>query len=251
MNLVLVPGLWLDGDSWSEVTRSLEAAGHTAHPVTLPGLESRDADRSGITLQDHIDAVIGIVDSLPDPVALVGHSGGGAIVYGVVDARPDRIVRAIYVDTGPLGNGGSIAPDLPAVNSEIPLPDWSMFEEEEVADLDETARREFREKAIPSPMLVASGEQALRDERRYEVPATVITSTFPSSCDSSSSRITPPPRSWPGSRITRSSTFLPGIGRNSPVLMAWPRQSWMQSTADVPVFGRDRAPISRISLDTL
>ena len=180
MNLVLVPGLWLDGDSWSEVTRSLEAAGHTAHPVTLPGLESRDADRSGITLQDHIDAVIGIVDSLPDPVALVGHSGGGAIVYGVVDARPDRIVRAIYVDTGPLGNGGSIAPDLPAVNSEIPLPDWSMFEEEEVADLDETARREFREKAIPSPMLVASGEQALRDERRYEVPATVITSTFPS-----------------------------------------------------------------------
>ena len=148
MNLVLVPGLWLDGDSWSEVTRSLEAAGHTAHPVTLPGLESRDADRSGITLQDHIDAVIGIVDSLPDPVALVGHSGGGAIVYGVVDARPDRIVRAIYVDTGPLGNGGSIAPDLPAVNSEIPLPDWSMFEEEEVAD--EEADEEARGAAGPT-----------------------------------------------------------------------------------------------------
>lgn len=180
MNLVLVPGLWLDGESWSKVVPPLEAAGHLTHPVTLPGLESRDADRSQITLQDHVDAVIAIVDSLPDPVALVGHSGGGAIIHAVVDARPDRIVRAVYVDTGPLGPGGSIAPEVPIVNSEIPLPDWSEFDVADVADLDEATRQEFRARAIPSPMQVATAEQVLHDERRYDVPVTVITSTFPS-----------------------------------------------------------------------
>lgn len=180
MNLVLVPGLWLNGESWSEVVPPLEAAGHTVHPVTLPGMESPDADRSGITLRDHVDAVIELVDTIPDPVVLVGHSGGGAIIHAVVDARPDRITRAVYVDSGPLGDGASINSELPVVNGEMPLPDWSAFEEQELVGLDEADRAEFRAKAIPSPGRVATDQQVLVDDRRYDIPATVITSTFPS-----------------------------------------------------------------------
>lgn len=180
MNIVLVPGLWLDGQSWNDVVTPLEAGGHTAHPITLPGMESPEADRSGITLRDHVDAVIEVVDTLPDPVVLVGHSGGGAVIHAVADARPDRIVRAVYVDSGPLGDGASINTDLPVVNGEIPLPDWSAFEEEELVDLDEAAREGFRAKAIPSPGRVATDQQVLQDEKRYDIPATVITSTFPS-----------------------------------------------------------------------
>jgi pimeloyl-ACP methyl ester carboxylesterase len=179
VNLVLVPGLWLDGDSWNDVVTPLEAAGHTAHPMTLPGMESPDADRSGISLRDHVDAVVDLVDAVQDPVVLVGHSGGGAIIHAVVDARPDRIVRAVYVDSGPLGDGASIDADLPVVDGEIPLPDWSEFEEQELVGLDEAAREEFRAKAIPSPARVATDQQVLKDERRYDIPATVITSTFP------------------------------------------------------------------------
>jgi pimeloyl-ACP methyl ester carboxylesterase len=181
VNLILVPGLWLDGDSWSEVVPPLESAGHSVHPVTLPGMESPDADRSGITLRDHIDAVTEVVDTTPDPVALVGHSGGGAIIHGVVDSRPDRVARAIYVDSGPLGDGGAISADLNAVNSEVPLPDWLEFEEAELVDLDETLREEFVARAIPSPRRVATDQQVLRDERRYDVPVTIITCSFPSS----------------------------------------------------------------------
>jgi hypothetical protein len=66
VNIVLVPGLWLDGQSWNEVVTPLEAPGHTAHPMTLPGMESPEADRSGITLRDRVDAVIEVVDKLPD-----------------------------------------------------------------------------------------------------------------------------------------------------------------------------------------
>jgi pimeloyl-ACP methyl ester carboxylesterase len=181
MNLILVPGLWLDAESWSEVVAPLEAAGHKVHPVTLPGMESKDADRSGITLRDHIEAVIELVDKLPDPIVLVGHSGGGAVIHGVVDARPDRIVRAVYVDSGPLGDGDSIDADLPAVNGEIPLPDWAGFDETELVDLDDALRDEFVARAIPSPQRVAADQQVLHDERRYEVPVTIITCSFPSS----------------------------------------------------------------------
>ena len=67
---------------------------------------------------------------------LVGHSGGGAIAHAAADARPDRVARVVYVDSWPLGAGGVINDELPAENGEVPLPDWSLFEEEDLVDLD-------------------------------------------------------------------------------------------------------------------
>lgn len=66
MDIILIPGLWLDGSSWGEVVPALEQAGHRTHPLTLPGMESKDADRSEITLRDHVNAVVEVVDSF-DP----------------------------------------------------------------------------------------------------------------------------------------------------------------------------------------
>lgn len=180
MDIILVPGFWLDSSSWSAVTPLLAAAGHRVHPLTLPGLESVDAPRAGIGLQDHIDAVTAVVDGLDDPVVLVGHSGGGAIIHGVVDARPERVARAIYVDSGPLGEGGVINDELPADGDDIPLPPWEAFDDEDLVDLDEGLRDEFRRRAVPQPRGVACDPQKLSDERRYDVPATVIACEFPS-----------------------------------------------------------------------
>jgi pimeloyl-ACP methyl ester carboxylesterase len=178
MQIVLLPGFWLDGASWGDVAGPLQAAGHAVHALTLPGLESREADRSAISLRDHIDAVVAVVDSLPDPVVLVGHSGGGAIAHAVADARPDRITRVVYVDAGPLGHGDVINDELPVVDGEIPLPDWSVFDDEDLIDLDEVLRERFRSIAIPQPIGVATDPQVLRDERRFEVPVTVIACEF-------------------------------------------------------------------------
>jgi hypothetical protein len=63
MDIILVPGLWLDGSSWDRVTPVLETAGHQVRPITLPGLESTDADRSSVTLRDQIDAVVAAIDA--------------------------------------------------------------------------------------------------------------------------------------------------------------------------------------------
>jgi pimeloyl-ACP methyl ester carboxylesterase len=179
MHIVLIPGFWLDAASWDDVAAPLREAGLTVHALTLPGLESRDADRTGISLQDHIDAVVGTIDSLPDGVVLVGHSGGGAIAHAAVDARPDAVARVIYVDSGPLGDGGLINDELPVVNGEVPFPDWSEFGEEDLVDLDGALRERLRSMAIPQPVRVTRDRQHLREPRRYDVPVTVITCEFP------------------------------------------------------------------------
>lgn len=181
MDIILVPGFWLDASSWQEVVPALEAAGHRPHPLTLPGLESVDADRSGISLQDHIDFVVAAIDALEGKVVLVGHSGGGAVIHGALDARPDRVELAIYVDSGPLGEGDVINNELPADGDDIPLPPWEGFDDADLIDLDDGLREAFRARAIPQPKGVAYGRQHLHDTRRYDVPATVIACEFPSS----------------------------------------------------------------------
>jgi pimeloyl-ACP methyl ester carboxylesterase len=181
MDIILVPGFWLDASSWSEVTPPLVAAGHRVHPLTLPGLESADAPRAGIGLRSHIDAVVAAVDAIDGQVVLVGHSGGGAIIHGAVDARPDRVARAVYVDCGPLGEGGVINDELPAEGDDVPLPPWEGFEDADLTDLDDGLRAAFRARAIPQPRGVAQDQQRLHNVRRYDVPATVIACEFPSS----------------------------------------------------------------------
>ncbi|TFC80387.1 alpha/beta hydrolase [Cryobacterium cheniae] len=180
MDIILVPGFWLDASSWSEVTPALVAAGHRVHPLTLPGLEAADAPRAGIGLRDHIDTVVAAVDAIGGPVVLVGHSGGGAIIHGAVDARPERVVRAVYVDSGPLGAGGVINDGLSAVGDDIPLPPWKDFEQAELVDLTDDLRAMFRARAVPEPRRVASDLLQLLDERRYDVPATIISCEIPS-----------------------------------------------------------------------
>ena len=178
MDIVLIPGFWLDGDSWNEVAAPLRDAGHTIHPLTLPGLESRDADRSGITFQHQVDAVTAALDGLDSPAVLVGHSGGGAIAYAAVDACPDRVARIIYVDSFPASEGGCVNDELPVVDGEVPLPDWSVFEPDDLIDLTEDLRARFRSIAVPEPVRVTSDAIRYGDARRHEVPATVICCEF-------------------------------------------------------------------------
>jgi pimeloyl-ACP methyl ester carboxylesterase len=179
VNVILIPGFWLNAASWDDVVPVLEAAGHPIRALTLPGLASVADDRSSIGLAEHVCAVVAAIDGADAPMALVGHSGGGAIAHAAVDARPDRVARVVYVDCVPLGDAGVINDGLPVVGGEIPLPDWSVFGEEDLTDLDDELRERFRAAAIPEPVRVATDRQVLRDPRRYDVPITVITCEFP------------------------------------------------------------------------
>lgn len=174
MDIVLVPGLWLDASSWDAVVPHLEAAGHRVTAVQPPGMESRDADRSGITLDDHVAAVVAAIDDADGPVVLVGHSAGSGIASAAVDARPDRVARAIYVGGFPSSDGDPLLNGYDAVNGEVPMPDFGEFSDDDLKDLDEAALAAFRERAIPAPEQVVHGTVRLRDERRWDVPVTAI-----------------------------------------------------------------------------
>jgi pimeloyl-ACP methyl ester carboxylesterase len=180
MHIVLIPGLWLDGSSWDRVTPVLEQAGHTVHPLTLPGMESKDADRSEISLQDHIDAVVAAVDAVPDDegkVLVVGHSMGSALAFAAGDARPDRVARMVFIGGFPAADGEPLGA-FAAENGEIPLPSWEDIGEDDLEDLDDDARADFRARAVPSPERVTTDTVRFTSDRRYDVPVTVICPEF-------------------------------------------------------------------------
>jgi pimeloyl-ACP methyl ester carboxylesterase len=176
MDVLLIPGFWLDASAWDPVLPAIRDAGHQPKPLTLPGLTPPDP---AVGLRDQVDYVITQVDGADGPVVLVGHSGGGAVAHAVADARPEKVAGVIYVDALPLGNGGVINDEFDAVDGMVPLPDRSEFDDETVADMDDAVWAAFSARAIPIPERVATEQQVLSDERRYDVPITVITSEMP------------------------------------------------------------------------
>lgn len=180
MDVILIPGFWLTGASWGPVVAALEAAGHRPRALTLPGKGDAPGDPTAIGLAEHVAAVVAEIDAADGALVLVGHSGGGAIAHAAADARPDRVARVVYVDAVPLADGDVINDELPVVDGVVPLPDWSVFGEEDLTDLDEAARARFRSIAVPEPARVGRDRQVLTDVRRHDVPITVITCEFPS-----------------------------------------------------------------------
>lgn len=178
VHVVLVPGYWLGAWAWEAVEPGLRAAGLSTHPVTLPGLA--DGSTSGVTLDDHVTAVAELVASLDGDVVLVGHSGGGAVVQGVVDRDPGRIRRVVYVDSGPLQDGVSLHPDATA---DVELPSWDALvaQGSSLDGIDEAGLARFRERAVPHPVGVARSPVLLHDPCRLDVPASVICTSLPSS----------------------------------------------------------------------
>jgi pimeloyl-ACP methyl ester carboxylesterase len=173
---VLVGGYWLGGWAWERVTPVLEAAGHPVSALTLPGLESAGADRTGITLEDHLDAVAAAVRQAGPATVLVAHSGAGKIVTGVLDRDPHAVARVVYVDSGPAADG--LAEELPSEVTELALPPWSELQGS-LDGLTEDDLAAFRGRAVPQPAGAVRQPLRLLDPGRREVPATLICCSFP------------------------------------------------------------------------
>lgn len=107
---VLVHGAWHGGWCWRDVRALLEARGHKVYSPTLTGLGERaHLLNSDASLQVHIQDVIGVIlaEELQS-VTLVGHSYGGMVITGVVDALQDRISKVVYLDAALPQNGDTM-----------------------------------------------------------------------------------------------------------------------------------------------
>ena len=168
--IILVPGFWLGAWAWDEVADALRADGHDVTALTLPGLESAAADRSRITLADHVDAIVDAIRDAGSPVVLVVHSASGFSGYAASDRVPDRIAAMVYVDTAP--GKGALDPDFDGV--EKPLV-WKDIEAEENLDgLTEEQKETFRRRAVPVPGGVLREAIELTNDARRDIPSTFI-----------------------------------------------------------------------------
>jgi pimeloyl-ACP methyl ester carboxylesterase len=172
--IILVPGFWLGAWAWDEVASLLRADGHDVTAITLPGLESADADRSSITFEDHVNAIVDAVNAASEAVVLAVHSATGFSGYAASDRVPEKIAAMVYVDTAP--GIPPLDPDFP--DDEKPMV-WSEIEAEENLDgLSEEQKETFRQRAVPVPGGVVRGSVELTNDARRDIPSTLICTAF-------------------------------------------------------------------------
>lgn len=178
--LVLVPGHWLGAWAWDDVAAALRAKGHRVLPLTLPGLESAQADRSHVSLDDHVAAVVGAVASAGAPVVLVAHSGGGTVVTAAANRVAHLVRRMVFVESGPQGDGTPYDPDLDPSAVERPLPSWDELRAGggSTDGLSDEQLAEFRARAVPHPAGPLREPVELGDPALASIPLTEVCSSF-------------------------------------------------------------------------
>ncbi|WP_329466388.1 alpha/beta fold hydrolase [Streptomyces sp. NBC_01431] len=84
--IVLIHGAFADASSWSAVVERLQRLGHHALAPALP-LRGLASDAAYIR---------SVLDSVPGPIVLVGHSYGGAVI-SVAAADAPRVKALVYI----------------------------------------------------------------------------------------------------------------------------------------------------------
>jgi pimeloyl-ACP methyl ester carboxylesterase len=107
---VLVHGAWHGGWCYARVAEILRARGGRVFTPTMTGLGERvHAATADITLTTHVTDIVNVLryEDLHD-VVLCGHSYGGLVISGVVEAVPERIAALVYLDAFVPENGQSL-----------------------------------------------------------------------------------------------------------------------------------------------
>src|SRR3954468_24143443 len=97
MEILLIPGLWLDGSAWDDVVPALRELGHRPIPLTLRGQ----------TLDDQLAAVVTAVDSAAGRPLVVGHSAASTLAWLAADARPEKVAGVVLIGGWAAGGGGA------------------------------------------------------------------------------------------------------------------------------------------------
>jgi pimeloyl-ACP methyl ester carboxylesterase len=174
--IILVPGFWLGAWAWDDVAGRLRADGHDVSALTLPGMGSKDEDRSGIGLADHVDAIVAAVEAAPRPVVLAAHSAAGFTGYAASDRVPERIAAMVYIDTAP----GKPPLDPSFEGAEKPLPPLDeLSAEENLSELSDAQVATFYERAVPVPGALLRDGFEFRNDARRAIPSTILATGFP------------------------------------------------------------------------
>jgi pimeloyl-ACP methyl ester carboxylesterase len=105
---LLVHGAWHGAWCWHKIMSRLEKMGHTVIAPDLPALGRDRTPVNRVSLATWREHVCRIVDSVPEPVILVGHSRGGIVISEVAEHRPQRVRMLVYLTAFLLRDGESL-----------------------------------------------------------------------------------------------------------------------------------------------
>lgn len=175
MDILLIAGMWLDASVWRPVIEPLQARGHRAVPVALPG--QGDGNTSA-TLADQVSAVTSAVDAADGNPMVVGHSAAATLAWLAADARPEKVGKVAFIGGFPDSDGKPYFDAFPLDGGAMPFPGWGPFEGPDSADLSDADKQAIAAAAVAVPEGVTHGLISLGDKRRFDVPTVVICPEF-------------------------------------------------------------------------
>jgi len=183
MDIVLIAGLWLDGTAWNDVLPELEKLGHRGIPVTLPG---QGDGASTATYDDQVGAVLAAIDTAIDTAIdaagdaplVVGHSAASTLAWVGADCRPDAITGVVLIGGFPTTGGTTYADFFEPVDDAVPFPGWEPFAGPDSDDMSPELKAEIAAGAHAVPVGVTRGLVQWTDERRHDVPLTLVCPEF-------------------------------------------------------------------------
>ena len=119
--VILVHGAWQASYVWDQTKADLTAAGYNVAVVKLPGHGDDTTPAYQVSFQAYIDEVKKAINSYNEPVILVGHSLGGAVITQTAAEIPQKIKKLVYV-AGFIPQSGKSVLDYSQMDSSSLLP---------------------------------------------------------------------------------------------------------------------------------
>jgi pimeloyl-ACP methyl ester carboxylesterase len=184
---LFVPGAWLGGWCWRDVTGPLQASGHTVIAATLTGLGERaHLLTPQIGLHTHVADIVGLVRYRDlGGIILVGHSYGGTVITAVAEQVPEHIRLLVYLDASvPLdgeSNNDVVGPEMAAqlrADAQSGGDGWRVPPAAYVVDrLPDAIRPWVQERLTPHPLRSFDEPVELRSEAASALPRAFIRSS--------------------------------------------------------------------------
>jgi pimeloyl-ACP methyl ester carboxylesterase len=94
---ILIHGSWHSSWNWHKVIPLLEAKGHRAIALDLPGMGRDKTPIEQVRMKSTVDLICRRMDEIEGKVILVGHSKNGIMISQAAEYRPDKIEKLVYL----------------------------------------------------------------------------------------------------------------------------------------------------------
>ncbi|MBX5466919.1 MAG: alpha/beta fold hydrolase [Firmicutes bacterium] len=180
---LLIHGAWHGAWCWEKVVPLLEAKGHRAWAIDLPGHGADPTPPGEVTLKAYTDRIGAALAEWGGPAILVGHSMGGVPIAQSAEQWPERVEALVYLTAFLLQDGQRMADVRPSAPGAPPPPylevsadgTFTRFRAEMARDLfyhrcapEDAARAESR--LGPQPSSIGQTPLRLTPERWGRVP---------------------------------------------------------------------------------